>query len=139
MKTDKRKHTRVDLPLLVKLTFFNNPNEVFLGKDISVSGMSIATHLNITTGTNCLVELKYNQPDELISREISGKVVRNNKNGFCLQFIRMEYEAYIMLQTELLYSCDNPSTLCEEFSDSCPVTIIEKRRSSKSNKNRLSN
>ena len=90
--------------MLVKITFSNNPNNVFLKKDISVSGMSIATHLNIITGTSCLVELKYTQSDELIDREICGKVVRKNDNGFGLQFIRMDYETYMMLQTRLLYS-----------------------------------
>jgi hypothetical protein len=130
MKTDKRKYSRVNLTLLVKITFFDNPNKIFLGKDISLSGMFVATHLNIKNGMRCLVELDYNHPNEFINREILSKVVRRSDGGFGVQFLRMDYETHMMLQTRLLYSCSDPSILCEEFSGNSPVMIMDKSGSS---------
>jgi len=122
MKIFKRKHTRIDLPLLAEITIYNNPNNLFLVKNVSLSGMFVATHLNIITETKCLIELSSNQSDELINREIYGRVVRQSDNGFGIQFIQMGYETYMMLQTKLIYSCNDPIVLCQEFSSGCPVT-----------------
>jgi len=123
MRIFKRKHTRIDLPLLVKTTFYDNPNNLFLVKNISLSGIFIVTHLNIITGTKCLIELNSNQPDELITREVYGIVARQSDNGFGIQFIRMDHETYMILQTKLLYSCNDPFALCQEFSSDWPVAI----------------
>ncbi len=126
IETYERKNIRIDLTFVAYITFYNNLNRLFLVKNISFSGMFVATHLNIVTGIECLIELRSNSPDELLDREICGRVVRQSDDGFGIQFTRMNLEAYMILQARLLYSHRDPFALCEEFTDNCPVVIKAK-------------
>ena len=79
-----------------------------------------ASHLNVDTGIYCLLELNSKSPKVLLfNQKISGRVMRGSKDGFGIQFIRMNFETYLMLQQRLLYSCRNSLALCEGFIDNC--------------------
>lgn len=55
----------------------------------------------------------------------AGIVTRQGADGIAIEFAEMSQETYELLQTLLLYGCEDPLMLGEEFATGCPFAIAE--------------
>lgn len=124
MKKSGRMHERIPLVRMVEITFpnhqCNHPTE-----DISLAGMFIAGEFKEKPGTPCSITLKEKWSEHLFSMEFASTVTRQETDGIAIQFAEMSQKTSDLLQTVLLYSCDDPLSLGEEFANGCPFSIAE--------------
>lgn len=124
MKKSGRRHERIRLVRMVEISFpnhqCNHPTE-----DISLAGMFIAGKFKQNPGTPCSITLKEKWAEQLYRMEFASTVTRRESDGIAIQFAEMSQEASDLLQTVLLYSCDDPLSLGEEFANGPPFAIAE--------------
>lgn len=122
---ENRRHARVALSHPVNLSFDEAKPRQHLAKDISLSGMYLVGGTQFYKSSNCLVTIS-NLPlaqKELIV--IKAVLTRFDNLGFGIQFTKMDYQDYGILQTYLLYGCQDPLVMGEEFMQKCPYKVIE--------------
>lgn len=119
-----RKHTRVPFSRMVGINF-NDYQRNYPIEDLSLAGLFVAGQFNQQPGTPCTVTLTERWSEELFSMNFAGIVTRHEVDGIAIEFAEMTHEAYELLQTILLYSCEDPLEFGEEFANDCPFTIAE--------------
>ena len=102
----------LNYPSSPQITFCENSKRIFRIKNISVSGLFLATRLNIAPGSKCIIELNRNW----FNLKIKGEVVRLENSGIGVMFTQMDHKTYMMLQTKLLYCYPYPIILDPELS-----------------------
>jgi hypothetical protein len=94
--TQKRRHPRVDIPLLVQYRF--GPIEDFrtdYALNVSVSGMFISTTEARPPGTRVFVQLTTRDGRHFLQGE--GRVVRNVDGGYAIELVGFDDEARAVL------------------------------------------
>lgn len=124
MKNSGRRYERIPLVRIVGINF-DDYQRNYPTEDISLAGMFITGQINQHVGTKCTISLTERWADEQFSMNLTGIIARNELNGIAIQFAEMSQETSDLLQTVLLYSCNDPMSLCEEFAKGCPFAISE--------------
>jgi len=86
-------------------------------RDLSIGGACIKGKCSLSPGLRCDLELQENGRDSSQVIRLSAQIVRKNYDELALQFIDMDKESYMFLQTVLLYHADDPLTIVSEFQD----------------------
>lgn len=120
-----RKHARVKFSSLAKITFADQSSESFPINDISLAGLSFRSQNKLFDDEECCIELTENWDRTSYTFTIRGKVVRTTDRGAAIKFLSMQPKTFMMLQTSLLYRCNDPLALGEEFAGTCPVNLDE--------------
>ncbi len=121
-----RKHARVNFSSLAKITFADQSSESFPIKDISLAGLSLLCEKQFFHGEQCVIELTEKWDRTSYAFTILGKVIRSTDRGVAVEFMSMHPHTFMMLQTSLLYRCNDPLILGEEFAGTCPVILDER-------------
>ncbi len=124
MKKSGRRYERIPLVRMVEINFHDHQRS-YPTEDISLAGMFIVCQIKQQAGAKCTITLTERWADEHFSMNLTGIVTRNELNGLAIQFAEMSQETSDLLQTVLLYSCNDPMSLCEEFAKGCPFAISE--------------
>jgi len=118
-----RKHARVEFSHPAKVTFADQTSKTIPIKDISLAGLFLLCKNQFFDEEQCVIELTEKWDRMSYTFTILGKVIRSTDQGVAIQFISMEPYTYMMLQTSLIYRCNDPSALGEEFAGTCPVIL----------------
>lgn len=86
-------------------------------RDLSIGGACIKGKSSLGPGVRCELELQENRRHSSQVIRLSAQIVRKNIDELALQFIDMDKESYMFLQTLLLYHVDDPLTIVSEFQD----------------------
>lgn len=120
-----RMHDRIDLARTIAIRFADGFSAVCQTKDISLTGMFIKGNLRQLPGTPCSVTLSERWSTVNCQLNFRAKVARNGDCGIALQYTEMEGTTYNLLQTLLLYGCNDPLSFGEEFARGCPFVIAD--------------
>lgn len=124
-KSHGRQHQRIELFRMAGITFLGHPRQIYQTRNISLTGISLTTQLDLPAGTPCSITLAERWSDQVFVMNFTGKVVRPTQDGLAIQFTEMALKPYSLLQTVLLYGSNNPLSLGQEFSQQCPFKISE--------------
>lgn len=120
-----RKHARVNYSYLAKVTFSDQTRETFPIKDISLAGLFLLCQNQFFLEEQCVIELTEKWTRASYTFTIRGRVIRSTDYGVAIKFVSMHPDTFMMLQTSLLYRCNDPLALGEEFAGTCPVILNE--------------
>lgn len=124
-QTHGRKHARVNFSHPAKVTFADQTSESIPIKDISLAGLFLLCQNRFFDEEQCVIELTEKWDRMSYTFTILGKVIRTTEQGVAIKFLSMEPYTFMMLQTSLLYRCNDPLALGEEFAGTCPVVLDE--------------
>lgn len=95
---NKRKHTRVDVPLLVQYRFGALEElRTEYALNVSVGGMFISTQERRPPGTRVFVQLTTRDGAHFLQGE--GKVIRSSDGGYAIELLGFDAEAQAVLQS----------------------------------------
>jgi len=105
-------------------------DKVFEGvkiRDLSLIGLFLEGTFEVKPGDTCSVEIKETGPTTSLVLIISATVVRIESGGIGLKFVNMKQDAYMFLQTMILYATQDPVSVAEEFLEDFPPKNIAPR------------
>jgi len=83
-------------------------------------GLYLCGTFDVSPGAACTVEIQENGPTSSLTLTIEAIVVRIDADGIGLKFENMKQDAYMFLQTMILYSTKDPVAVAEEFLEDFP-------------------
>ena len=115
---------------------FNRTARLYLGgrryeyekiRNLSIGGVFVEGHYKADPGEICELELHESGRHSSLILRFFARIVRITDNGVALEFIDMGQDAYMFLQTLVLYHSDDPYTIALEFLDGFPAALQENR------------
>lgn len=88
--------------------------------DLSISGMFISGEFDIAYSDECDADIYLIRNKITSIIHVTASVARLTDTGAGLKFIYMSMKDYILLQTALIYSFDNPLGVIHEFPEKFP-------------------
>ncbi len=128
LKTYGRKNERINLSRVAGVSFFEDQRHNCPIHDISLTGMLITSRLKYPIGTSCSITLDEQWSGQMFTMSFTGKVARHSQDGIAIQFSEMALKPYALLQTVLLYGCNNPLVQDQEFTTAYPLPLSEHRK-----------
>ena len=113
--SDSRRFTRVNFRQPVQLDFGDGKYHQAVSKNISLAGLYIIGDFQQKLGDICIIELSQGGPDALVELRAKCSVVRIKDDGIALEFLSMNQESMLFLQTTLLYRAEDPILFGSEF------------------------
>lgn len=111
-----RRFTRVNLSQPVRLDFGDRQYEQQFIRTLSLSGMYVTGNFEQQAGDICTIELSQSGASaSKVDLRARGSVVRLYDDGMALEFISMNHDSMLFLQTLLLYAADDPMVFGSEF------------------------
>ena len=124
---NKRTYARVVFNRTARLVL---DDKVFEGgqiRDLSLIGLFLEGRFEVKPGDTCTVEIQETGPTSSLALTISATVVRVESGGIGLKFENMKQDAYMFLQTMILYATQDPVSVAEEFLEDFPPKNIASR------------
>ena len=124
---NKRTYARVVFNRTARLVL---DDKVFEGgqiRDLSLIGLFLEGMYEVKPGDTCTVEIQETGPTSSLALTISATVVRVESGGIGLKFENMKQDAYMFLQTMILYATQDPVAVAEEFLEDFPPKNIASR------------
>ena len=121
---NKRTYARVAFNRTARLIL---ADKVFDGgqiRDLSLIGLFLEGTFEVKPGDSCTVEIQETGPTSSLVLTISATVVRIEPDGIGLKFENMKQDAYMFLQTMILYATQDPVSVAEEFLEDFPPKNI---------------
>lgn len=122
-----RINKRIPLLRSVAITVNKSQARLYATKDISLSGMFILGKFIHNPRGVCTIALQESWADRQFILNLVGKVTRLDWDGIAIRYTEMDQETYSLLQTLLLYECNNPTTMGEEFVQDCSYAVWDSR------------
>ena len=94
-------------------------------RDLSIGGACIKGKSSFSPGLRCELELQEDGRHSSRVFRLSAQIVRKNYDELALEFIDMDKESYMFLQTVLLYHVDDPLSIAAEFQDEFSNTPLQ--------------
>ncbi len=120
-----RRFTRVNFRQPIRLDFGKRRYKDNIVRDISLSGVYIAGHFEEKEGDTCIIELSQSGVDMPVDLQATGSVVRVDEGGIAIEFISMDHDSLLSLQTILLYEAEDPTLLGSEFVKNISFEVVE--------------
>ncbi len=124
---NKRTYARVVFNRTARLIL---DDKVFEGgkiRDLSLIGLFMEGSFEVKQGDTCTVEIHETGPSSSLALIISATVARVEPGGIGLKFVDMKQDAYMFLQTMILYATHDPVSVAEEFLEDFPPKNIDSR------------
>jgi hypothetical protein len=120
----RRRFTRVNFRQEAQLFFEKNVYKRQVINNLSLGGLYVEGQFQQHIGDLCTIELR--QPGiETVDFRAKGTVVRIDAQGMAVEFVTMEYESFLFLQTTLLYRVDDPVALGTELKQDLSFMLEE--------------
>ena len=120
-----RQFTRVNFMRDVRLDFEGRQYTQHTINDLSLGGMYVKGEFDQQAGDTCTIELTKPEAGAGVELRACCSVVRVTDNGIALEFISMEQESFLFLQTILIYEADDPILLGTEFIKNVSFELLE--------------
>ncbi len=109
----------------VRLNFEGKEYKQHTINDLSLGGLYVKGKFDQQAGDTCTIELSKPEADAGVELRACCSVVRVTDDGIALEFISMEQESFLFLQTILLYEADDPMLLGTEFIKNVSFELLE--------------
>jgi hypothetical protein len=120
----RRRFTRVNFQQEVQLSFEGKIYEHQVINNLSLGGLYVEGQFQQHLGDLCTIELR--QPGmKTVDFRAKGTVVRIDSQGIAVEFVTMEYDSFLFLQTTLIYQADDPVALSTEFQQNLSYVVEE--------------
>lgn len=93
--------------------------------NLSMGGVSLYGKSSLNLGDTCRVELYQEKQNVSQTVKFSSRVVRANNHEYGLEFVKMDDESHMFLQTMILYDADDPLSVVSEFKDDFPSSSAD--------------
>lgn len=114
---DKREYVRVMAGRKVKVFTDNSALGEYFIRDLSVTSLFIEGGFSLAVGTACRLVVDGDGFGHSPWLNIFARVTRVERQGVVVSFTSMHDEDYMLLQTMLLYSSNEPMIVAEDFQD----------------------
>ncbi|WP_084456615.1 PilZ domain-containing protein [Desulfogranum mediterraneum] len=112
---DKRQHTRVVFTRTVKIRSQNCLLGEFPARNLSMGGLFIQGCPRVQPKGYYQLELRESGRQSSLILRFYVKVARIEADGVAVEFIEMEDDSFMFLQTMVLYASDDPIGITEDF------------------------
>ncbi len=120
VEKNKRSFTRVIFHRTAKLVLYGTVFEEQQIRDLSILGLFLEGEFDAEVDDLCTLELHETGRHSSLILTFSAKIARVEQDGLALEFLEMEPDSYMFLQTMILYSTENPLGVAEEFLEDFP-------------------
>ena len=93
-------------------------------RNLSMGGVCLQGSTSFQTGDICFFELHEDGPDSCRIIKVCARVIRIDSDNLALEFVNMDVDNYMFLQTLVLYNTDDPLGAVTEFRDNFPSPSI---------------
>jgi len=121
---ERRRFSRVAFDRCAWLTVHNRKQRFDKVSDLSMGGVSIQGKSSLQSGDICEFELHDDGPHTCRVVKFCARVIRAGNTGMALEFVDMDVDSYMFLQTMILYYADDPLGVVTEFQDNFPRPSI---------------
>ncbi|BCO09281.1 hypothetical protein GF1_16570 [Desulfolithobacter dissulfuricans] len=111
----RRRFSRVNFNRLARLYLGGRWHEYAQIKNLSLGGVFIEGQYEADVGETCELELYENARSSSLVLTLTARVVRVDDDGLGLEFVDVEPNTYMFLQTIVLYHSDDPYDIALEF------------------------
>ena len=92
--------------------------------NLSMGGVCLYGSTSLKPGDICSFELHEDGPDFCRIVKVCARVIRTDSDRLALEFVTMDKDDYMFLQTLVLYNTDDPLGVVTEFQDNFPRPSI---------------
>ena len=92
-------------------------------RNLSIGGLFLEGEYPAAMGEQCTLELHETGRNSSLILRFEARVAWISREGIALQFIRMEPDSYMFLQTMVLYATDDPYGVALEFLDDFSAVV----------------
>ncbi len=89
-------------------------------RNLSMGGACLQGRNELLPGDFCELELHEDGRHSTRIIKLCGRVIRASSDDVAMQFVHMDLESYMFLQTLVLYNADDPLGIVSEFQDEFP-------------------
>ena len=97
-------------------------------RNLSMGGVSLYGRSRLHLGDTCKIEVRQKKHNFSQVVKFYSRVVRADKEGYGLEFVQMDDESHMFLQTMILYEADDPLSVVTEFQDDFPDSPLSMSR-----------
>jgi len=110
----KRQLSRVNYKVDAVL-HYKNSKKVCSVRDLSLSGMYVSSDLEVEKGENIKITLKIISDSTAGEVELSGIIVRKDRDGIALEFSDLPIDSYLFLRNVVVYNSGDPDSVDQEY------------------------
>ena len=122
---DRRRHSRVAFNHSAWLTVQNKRHSFDQMADLSMGGACIKGVAPLKPGDICDLELHEEGRHSCRIAKYCSRVIRKGGNKLALEFVDMDADSYMYLQTMILYHAEDPFDVVDDFQDDFPLDSFE--------------
>jgi hypothetical protein len=121
---ERRRFSRVPFDRSAWLTIHNRKQRFDRVENLSMGGVCILGKTPLQTGDICDCELHDDGDHSCRIVRFCARVLRIREDCVALEFVDMDVDSYMFLQTMVLYYADDPLGVVTEFQDNFPRPSI---------------
>ncbi|PID71580.1 MAG: hypothetical protein CSB34_06390 [Desulfobulbus propionicus] len=128
LRPEQRQYTRVVFTRTIRLHIDGARVGEYAARNLSMGGVFMeGENLQLTLGKHCTLELHEKGQQSSLILKISAKISRIEDTGVAVEFLDMEDDSFMFLQTMVLYASDDPIGIAQDFlEDFCLLPQAEK-------------
>ncbi len=116
----RRRYTRVKVDCSAWLTVNNTRQKIGRVYDLSTGGVCILSESPLEPGDTCVFELQNSKHASSKVYHYRARVVWKKADRFAIEFVDIDSDSFIYLQTIVLYHADDPLDVAREFQEDFP-------------------
>ena len=121
---ERRHYSRVAFNRSAWLTAHSKRQQFDQAHNLSMGGVCIQVQSLLQTGDMCDFELHDEGRHSCRVVKFCAHVIRTGADSLALEFVDMDVDSYMYLQTMVLYHADDPLRVVTEFQDNFPRPSI---------------
>jgi|GEM_PF-938671 len=116
LRPENRQHTRVVFTRTLRLYIDDARVGEYAARNLSMGGVFMeGDNLNLQPGAQCSLELHEEGQQSSLILKFSAKIIRVEHTGIAVEFLDMEDDSFMFLQTMVLYASDDPIGIAQDF------------------------
>lgn len=116
LRPENRQHTRVVFTRTVRLYVDDTRVGEYAARNLSMGGLFMQGEgFNLKPGVQCALELHEEGQQSSLILKFSAQILRVDDTGIAVEFLDMEDDSFMFLQTMVLYASDDPIGIAQDF------------------------
>ncbi|WP_028579070.1 PilZ domain-containing protein [Desulfogranum japonicum] len=112
---EKRRYSRVVFTRTVRLFDGDVKLGEYAVRNLSIGGLYLEGASTVQLGQTLRIELHETGHSSSLILNFYGRATRRGKTGVGMEFVEMEDDSFMFLQTMVLYASDDPIGVAEDF------------------------
>ncbi len=115
LRPEKRRHSRVVFTRTVRLFDGDAKLGEYAVRNLSIGGLFLEGASDVEPGRMLRIELHETGQTSSLILNFYGRTTRVGAGGIAVEFVEMEDDSFMFLQTMVLYASDDPIGVAENF------------------------